>query len=496
MRPAFLLKSTFTFLPVFTLGFSLLSTPGQCLAATVEFNGLSYANLGLVGVGRLPADQRDKFGETFGSFSDFTLDASSWKRNDDGSYTGTLYAQPDRGYNLTGTTNYIPRQNRLTIRLVPASGSEGKADNLSLTLADTVLYTEADGSPLTAFDPTPAGAAARPNFPPLPQAYNGRISLDAEGLVRLADGSFFVSDEYGPYVYRFSETGKLLAAIRPPETFIPKRRGVDSFSSNNAGPDHAPPSPAEPDSGRANNQGFEGLSLTPDAKTLFVLLQSATHQDGGTGGSAPRRHTRLLKYDISADTTQPRLTGDYVVALPEVQQPGKRARTAPQSAIVAISPTRLLMLSRGSGGAGGETPASNFRQITFVDFTAATNLLGTPYEQTTAVAPGGTLAAAVTPAQTAPFIDINDDAELKKFALSNGPVSGATNLAEKWEALTLAPVLDPKKPDDFFLLVGNDNDFQTMRGFQDGQAYKAENEIDSMILVYRVTLPGLNSAKP
>ena len=47
--------------------------------------------------------------------------------------------------------------------------------------------------------------------------------LDAEAVVLLDNGTFFISDEYGPYIYRFSPEGRLLAAIRPPESFIPRR---------------------------------------------------------------------------------------------------------------------------------------------------------------------------------------------------------------------------------------------------------------------------------
>ena len=68
-------------------------------------------------------------------------------------------------------------------------------------------------------------------FPDLPQASNGRVSIDSESLALLPDGGFFIGDEYGPYIYRFSPTGRLLAAIRPPEAFLPKRKGKDHFAS-------------------------------------------------------------------------------------------------------------------------------------------------------------------------------------------------------------------------------------------------------------------------
>ena len=45
---------------------------------------------------------------------------------------------------------------------------------------------------------------------------------------------------------------------------------------------------------------------------------------------------------------------------------------------------------------------------------------------------------------------------------------------------------------DYFLFIGNDNDFITQDDFQVGAPYKAPGgaDVDTMLLVYRVTLPG------
>ena len=84
-------------------------------------------------------------------------------------------------------------------------------------------------------------------FPGPAAGFDGRVSIDAESLVLLPDGGFFIGDEYGPYVYRFSATGRMLAAIRPPEAFIPQRKGRDHFASNNPGPGAAAPDPRNPE---------------------------------------------------------------------------------------------------------------------------------------------------------------------------------------------------------------------------------------------------------
>lgn len=455
--------------------------------ATVVTGSRPFVNHGLVGVGRMPSDMKDKFGETFGSFSAMAFAPGSWKREADGSYSGTLFTQPDRGYNVTGTTNYNARTNKLTVAFLPAlPGIPGA--QLRLTLADTLPLTEADGTPLTALDPTASGAGSRPGFPPLPQAYNGRLSIDAEGLAIQRDGTFWISDEYGPYLYKFSPAGKLLAAIRPPEALIPKRNGADSFASANPASGQPKVEPADPSTGRQNNQGLEGLSLSPDGKTLFALLQSATRQDGGTGSSGPRRHSRLLAYDLSQPAA-PVLKGEYIVPLPTYLEKGV-SRVAAQSELQAIDDTRFLVLARDGNGRNAASPVSVYRSIVVYDISEASNIAETPYDSpTTPITPNGELLAAIKPAAATPFIDMNDPAELAKFGLNNGPTSDSNTLSEKWESMALVPTLDPANPNDWFLFVGNDNDFATTRGYQVGAAYKADLDNDSMILVYRLTLP-------
>lgn len=83
----------------------------------------------------------------------------------------------------------------------------------------------------------------------------------------------------------FDNSGKMLTAIRPPESIIPYRNGTESFSAASPpfyidGGDGPLPNPEDPDTGRDNNHGFEGLTASEDGKTLWVLLQAATVQEG------------------------------------------------------------------------------------------------------------------------------------------------------------------------------------------------------------------------
>lgn len=465
-------------------------------SVTVGLNGQYYVNQGLVGVGRIPASARDKFGETVGSFSALTYDAKSWKRNSDGTYSGIFYMQPDRGYNNPGTTNWRARFFTLAITLAPAPAGGVGQNQVGITVADTTILSEADGTPFTALDTAAGAAGVRPatgSLPPLPQGYNGRISIDAEGIARMPDGSFWVSDEYGPYIYKFSAAGVLQAAIRPPAAFIPQRNGADSFASNNPAPNQPAPAPVDPTVGRQNNQGLEGLSLSPDGTTLFALLQSAARQDGGTGSaSSIRFNTRLLAYDITGTT--PVLKGEYVLQLPTTRTAAGATLVCAQSEILAISSTQFLVLCRDAGfGHTYPIPTSTYRKILVYDISGATNIAGSKFDgPANPVAPNGVLDSSIKPALRTEFIDINESIQLAKFGLHNGPADDNNNLYEKWEALTLVPALDPSAPNDYFLFVGNDNDFITQSGLQDGVAYAhpSRMENDSMLLVYRLTLPG------
>jgi hypothetical protein len=101
------------------------------------------------------------------------------------------------------------------------------------------------------------------------------------------------------------------------------------------------------------------------------------------------------------------------------------------------------------------------------------------------------LVEGIVPATLTPFIDLNYNAQLGRFGLHNGEPNDRNNLSEKWEGMALAPVLDPDNPKDYFLFITNDNDFITQNGYQVSAAYKdASNvDVDTMILVYRITLP-------
>ncbi|KAK3381813.1 esterase-like activity of phytase-domain-containing protein [Podospora didyma] len=493
----------------------------------VTCNGQTYRYKSLVGSGSFPADARDQYGDTISLGS--AISVTDWKRSGS-SYKGNLYGVPDRGWNTNGTQNTQPRVHVFEITLKPAYGAtvaKPSGPNFDIVYKRTILLSAPDGTPMTGLDPdvSTVGGLTFPGFPILPTStYPGdgfggpgpggkRIALDAEGLIIDNDGSFWISDEYGPYVYKFSPAGRMLAAIQPPAALLPIRKGQISFNSNTA-PIYDRtfvPVPADPDHGRQNNQGFEGLTVSPDGKTLWVMLQSAARQDGGAS-SSKRANTRLLQYSIANNVIQ--YEAEYVVPLPTFTNAAGNKRVAAQSDVHYISNTQFLVLSRDSSvGRGYADPLSRLRHVDIVDISGATNIKGAKFDdiQNGNITVGGiespsdTLVAGIAPATLCPYIDFNLNAQLNKFKTANGDVvhNGAPAnfglLNEKWESFALLPVNEVKggrdEKDEYFLVTISDNDFVTDNGFVDGGRIRYTDDtllvpsLESQALVYKIRLP-------
>ena len=149
----------------------------------VTIGDLVFVNKALVGVGRLPSDLRDKFGETFGSGSAIVLDARSWTRTPAG-YQGTFYMLPDRGHNTGGTRDYRARINKLSINFRPlddptAVPADERQKSVDAMLVDTILLTDAAGETLTGLDPDGIRAAANQDPTIAEPQCRRRISADA-----------------------------------------------------------------------------------------------------------------------------------------------------------------------------------------------------------------------------------------------------------------------------------------------------------------------------
>jgi uncharacterized protein YhjY with autotransporter beta-barrel domain len=509
---------------------TVISTPNVTTAAgsvNVVFGGQTFVNKGLVGAGRVSATSRDFNGDTLGSFSGMSFIASTWRRNADGTYSGGLYTLPDRGPNFSlngfpGTffSNYAARINQFSFTFNPYTGAGDLAqatssqNQMALTPTGGLIFTDFLGRTFTGLDPV-SGLITQNGFTfgaPVGGLGDGRISIDSEALVLAPDGSFYVSDEYQAGIFHFGADGRMIGYIPTIAALTPRIGGLVSYSAADA---------VAGQTGRRNNQGMEGLSLSPDGRTLFVMLQSAALQDANLGNDAARTTTRLLAYDVSSGATPVNPVGHWVMELPVFNRgntngtaPGGAAnRTAAQSEILALNSTQLLVLSRDGNGRGNDpTNAANngsdgrpmiYKSILLIDTAAATNLAGTTRETTAGgavtTAPG-VLDPTITPVAQIELVNVLNTTQLRRLGLNTnvGPAINSTSISEKWEAMGLLPVLEEAAPQDFFLFVGNDNDFIATNGQINGGMTNGSTTIttydsgfnnDSMFLVYRLTLP-------
>ncbi|KAJ5572946.1 secreted protein [Penicillium hetheringtonii] len=458
----------------------------------------TYQYTGLAGYGFIPSNATDKYGDTIGGIgSSIAIDQSSWHKLGQDDYVGTVYAVPDRGWNTNGTLNFQNRIHKFAISLklvANASASNPSKPNIRLKYQDTILLTGPDGEPTTGLDADTDGHASYPG------TGGRRLSVDSEGIALASDGGFWISDEYGPYLYKFSATGRMEHAIQPPSAFLPRRNGSISFSSNTP-PLYNPneiPVPEDTESGRANNQGFEGVTISADGKTLYTLIQSALDQEGGPNKTT-KAPARLLAYEISG--SEPKYIHEWVVVLPKYHDytktdPSKAERVAAQSEIHQLPTGDFLVLARDSGfGRGQSDSRSVYRHAdVFSVHSGATDVKGLKdYDTATgAIASSeGVVKGDITPAQYCPFLDYNVDGELAKFGLHNGGPQDEFLLNEKWESLALVPAGSPADK-EYILISFSDNDFITQDGHMNSGKFRYSDEsgfdLDTQVLAFHLKI--------
>jgi hypothetical protein len=99
--------------------------------------------------------------------------------------------------------------------------------------------------------------------------------FDTESIVKAGDGTYWIGDEFGPYLLHFDRAGRLLAAPVPlPGVIAPEtaaRTGVPATTNS--------------------SKGFEGLATSPDGHYLYGLLE------GTVSGDTPGQ-LRFNEFDV------------------------------------------------------------------------------------------------------------------------------------------------------------------------------------------------------
>ncbi|MFB7593332.1 esterase-like activity of phytase family protein [Streptomyces sp. NPDC056160] len=196
---------------------------------------------------------------------------------------------------------------------------------------DAIPLTTSSGRPVTGL-PDQAGRDEAPYTydarTPLSYDPNG---LDTEGIVRAADGSFWLVDEYGPSLVHVSARGKVLTR------YVPKGLRL-------TGADY-PVVEALPSVllHRKVNRGFEGLAQLPDGDLVMALQSPLPLPDADAGDAS--RTTRLLRFSPRRQA----VTAEYTYRFDpvDVVDPGEDDTSELKiSSVVAVGRDRLLVEER------------------------------------------------------------------------------------------------------------------------------------------------------
>jgi hypothetical protein len=255
---------------------------------------------------------------------------------------GEFYAMTDRGPNtdIAGgkyfpVPNYTPRIGHFRLN------NDGTVEKLG-----EILLKDPTGTPISG-RPNPAGLGSTGEIP-----YDlsdnvlatDDFGLDAEGLVALKDGSFWVSDEYGPHIVHYSATGVQLERISPVGINTGTRKLPAVFAK------------------RWANRGMEGLAITPDGKTLVGMMQSRLYNPSNAA-AINKTLTRIVTFDLATGATKQYLYKQEI-------------DNNSNSEISAISATQFLVIER-DGNFSGDGPV--MKHIYKIDISGATDVSGSDF---------------------------------------------------------------------------------------------------------------------
>jgi hypothetical protein len=108
------------------------------------------------------------------------------------------------------------------------------------------------------------------------------FDLDPESFVRAPDGTFWISEEFGPFLVHVAADGKVLQPPAP----VPGVRSPQNPFLSIADRLHAERPTL------AASRGFEGMAISPDGSKLYALLEGAVAGDDA-------QDLRIYVYDVA-----------------------------------------------------------------------------------------------------------------------------------------------------------------------------------------------------
>src|SRR4029079_3802359 len=209
-------------------------------------------------------------------------------------------------------------------------------DDGSFRVTDGITLKDRDGRPLngmpnplrTATTEIPLDGAGKP----LQQDVRG---IDAEGLVVLSDGSFWIGEENAPSLAHFGADGRMIVRR------VPAATADDSAGAPYETVGSLPAIIAK----RQANRGIEAVAVSPDERLLSLMMKTPlANPDPAAFQKA--RNTRLFKLDRATM----RVVGEYVYTLDDPQSfrrdPSSKQRDPRISEMMAVGLDRLIVDER------------------------------------------------------------------------------------------------------------------------------------------------------
>ncbi|SOE25931.1 Esterase-like activity of phytase [Streptomyces sp. OK228] len=228
----------------------------------------------------------------------------------------------------------------------------------AVKVLDALPITTSSGKPVTGL----SNQAGRDEAPysydaQTPLTYNPN-GVDTEGIVRSADGSFWLVDEYGPSLIHVSARGRVLTR------YVPK--GLNLTGTDYPVVEALPAVLLH----RKTNRGFEGLAQLPGGDLVMAVQSPLSLPDGDAGDAS--RTTRLLRFSPKKRA----VTAEYAYRFDPVNvvDPSEGDTSELKiSSVVAIGRDRLLVEERTDKAA----------RLQVVELTRRANILGGPWDSDT-----------------------------------------------------------------------------------------------------------------
>ena len=273
-----------------------------------------------------------------------------------------FYALTGRGPNANYTSDYGKGKSFPVASYTPRIGLFEVATDGTISLVESILLKRPDGglisglpntSALGGTGETPYHSNGKPVLVNDSQPYDKTTNpiklddygLDGEGLVALKDGTFWVSDEYGPHIVHFDADGVELGRI-------------NSFKNDERDVFHLPAVFQY----RRANRGMEGLAITPDENTLVGIMQSTMANPNKAAQKSDI--TRIVTVNLESGETE-----QYLYR----QEKAENAN----SEISTLTANKFLVIERdGSFLLGGPAKANPNaqKQVYRIDLTTGTPL--------------------------------------------------------------------------------------------------------------------------